>query len=63
MSFFFLFFFFLFFFFQRESVDLAIELLDESDYKGQTIHVEQVCLLVICFIWFLPGICSEFPPC
>lgn len=26
---------------KRESVDLAIELLDESDYKGQTIHVEQ----------------------
>ena len=27
---------------QRESVDLAIELLDESEYKGSIIHVEQV---------------------
>lgn len=26
---------------KRESVDLAIKLLDESDYKGNTIHVEQ----------------------
>ncbi|XP_078374970.1 17S U2 SnRNP complex component HTATSF1-like isoform X2 [Oculina patagonica] len=26
---------------KRESVDLAIKLLDESDYKGHTIHVEQ----------------------
>ena len=27
---------------QRESVDLAIDLLDESEYKGSVIHVEQV---------------------
>ena len=27
---------------QRESVDLAIKLLDEADFKGSTVHVEQV---------------------
>ena len=33
------------FFFQRESVDLAIKLLDESECKGHVIHVEQVTVL------------------
>ena len=32
---------------QRESVDLAIELLDESEYKGSVIHVEQVMFAAI----------------
>ncbi len=27
-------------------MDLAIKLLDESDYKGHTIHVEQVHFLL-----------------
>ena len=37
------------FFPQRESVDLAIKLLDESDYKGYIVHVEQVsfCEIII----------------
>ena len=37
----------MFFLLQRESVDLAIELLDESEYKGSVIHVEQVMFIAI----------------
>lgn len=37
----------MFFLLQRESVDLAIELLDESEYKGSVIHVEQVMFAAI----------------